>query len=248
MNFSSVNHGLAVPLLPTALTKMADLTASGSTASFQCPFDSGPLVAVPACPDLVADELDLCSADYDAALDADAAHAVAMADRAAFNAALDGNLAAAAAMVTVRRRLDDLVVIGPAATFLLASTVADLRLVAAEVLGVDFTEALWNALHQTWSEAEFAGRRELLQRCRSLPSASALGIPVVGGAPPIFNVNGLVTDLGGQLSVSVPAPTPRLFSLWVPQCRENMLNLQPLQSCAAYGGSPPPLLGFYGMF
>ena len=115
MNFSSVNHGLVVPLLPTALTKMADPT-SGCTASFQCPFDSGPLDAEPACPDFVEDELDLCFADYDAALDAGAARAAAVADLAALDAALDADFAAAAAMVTVRRRLDDIVVIGPAAT------------------------------------------------------------------------------------------------------------------------------------
>ena len=54
--------------------------------------------------------------DYDAALDAGAARAAAMADRAAFDAALDAYRAAAAAIVTVRRRLDDIGVIGPAAT------------------------------------------------------------------------------------------------------------------------------------
>ena len=83
-------------------------------------------------------------------------------------AAWDADVAAAAAMAAVRRRLDDIGVIGPAATFLLASTVADLRLVAAVVLGVDFTDASWNALHLTWIEAEFAGRRVPLQRSRSL--------------------------------------------------------------------------------
>ena len=38
---------------------------------------------------------------------------------AAFDAAWDADVAAAAAMVAVRRRLDDIGVIGPAATFLL---------------------------------------------------------------------------------------------------------------------------------
>ena len=54
-------------------------------------------------------------ADYDAALDAGAARAAAMADRAVFDAALDAYRAAAAAMMTVRRRLNDIGVIGPAA-------------------------------------------------------------------------------------------------------------------------------------
>ena len=86
---------------------MADLPA-GSTASVHCPFDSGPIDAELACPDLVEDELDQCFADFDVALDAGAAHAAVKAGLAAFNVAVVADLAAAAAMVTVRRRLDDI--------------------------------------------------------------------------------------------------------------------------------------------
>ena len=123
-----------------------------------------------------SDEADSIAANavYDAAVEMHAA------DVAAFDAALAAD-AAAAAVLAVRRRLDDIGVVGPAATFLLASSEDDLRSVATEVLGDGFTAAAWNALLLTWSASEFAGRRELLQRCRSLPSASALGIPVVGG-------------------------------------------------------------------
>ena len=82
---------------------------------------------------------------------------------------------------------------------------------AAEVLAGVFTGTAWSALLRTWLASEFAGRRELLQRCRSLPSASALGIPAVGGAPPTLNDNGLGAVIGGQPSVSVPTLTPRLY-------------------------------------
>ena len=55
---------------------------------------------------------------------------------------------------------------------------------AAEILGVGFTDASWNALHQTCCEAEFAGRRELLQRSRSWYSAVGPPIIVVVPLPP----------------------------------------------------------------
>ena len=145
-----------------------------------------------------SDDADSVAANavYDAAVEMHA-------DVAAFDAALAAD-AAAAALLAVRRRLDDIGVVGPAATFLLASSVDDLRLVATAVLGDGFHWCLLVA-------SEFAGRRELLQRSRSLPSASALGILVVGGAPPTLNDNGLGTVIGGQPSVSVPTLTPRLY-------------------------------------
>ena len=92
MNFS---HGLGMPLLPTALTKMADLTSgSTTTSSVHCPFDSGPLVSVPASPEVVVGELDFCFDDYDVAM-------VAADARAATSAAVDVAIATAAAMATV---------------------------------------------------------------------------------------------------------------------------------------------------
>ena len=194
--------------------------------SFRCPFDSGPLLSVPGCPDLVeeepdlsdlvvdsSDEADTVAADaaYDAAVES---HHVQLASTAALAAARTAAADASVAMAVVRRRLDDVGVIGPAATFLMASSAADVRLVATEVLGPDFTDASWTALHQIWTASEFAGRRELVQRSRALHSAPAVGIPVIMVAPLLLTVMAATRPLVGCHLFQSPPP-PLGYSLMV---------------------------------
>ena len=69
-----------------------------------------------------------------------------------------------------------------ASTFLMATSIADLRAVAVEVLGEGFTELQWATLHRMWVDAEFGGRREVLEKTRSLFTSD--GFPIVVMAPP----------------------------------------------------------------
>ena len=76
--------------------------------------------------------------------------------------AADAAVADAEAVVFVRGRLVECGIVGPAATFLMATSMADLRAVAVEVFGDDFTELQWTVLHRMWVDAEFGGCREVL--------------------------------------------------------------------------------------
>ena len=123
---------------------------------------------------------------------------------AAFDAAVESRAADAAAAtdVDVRRRLGDLGIVGPAAIHLMATSETDLRTVAAEVLGDEYTDGAWDALLRTWSSSAFAGRNELLRRSRSMPPPSSLVAPAVLGIPP---------------KRDRPAPHP--FLLWSQGCQ-----------------------------
>ena len=155
-------------------------------------------------------ELDAVFDAFDEALDAaDARAAVNVTPGrrcAAVDAAVADAIATAAAMATVRRCLDDLGVMVPAATHLLASNAAELRSVAAEVLGVDYIAALWDALLSTWADAGFAGRRELLQRSRSL--YTDVGTPIIASTNPVpapLTAYGVVPPVPSPPQMSVPS-------------------------------------------
>ena len=104
------------------------------------------------CPELADEEADLSDSVLDATSPAGDDAPDAAVDSLIMSAA-EAAVVDAAAAVFVRGRLNACGVIGHAATSLMASTIADLRMVAAEVLGDGFTEVQWAVLHRTWTLA-----------------------------------------------------------------------------------------------
>ena len=148
----------------------------------------------PSADDLLSDGGTSARADSDAANDA-------------FDAAVvSQSLAADAADVFVRGRLVECGIVGDAATSLMATSIADLRAVAVEVLGGEFSELQWAALHRIWIDAEFGGRREVLDVTRSLFNAD--GSPIVRVAPP--DVVGPAVVAAAAAAAAAAAP-PRLY-------------------------------------
>ena len=132
----------------------------------------------------------------------------------AFNAAVESQIqnaadaaaADAVAVCFVRGRLAECGIVGPAATFLMATSMADLPAVAVEVLGDDFTELQWLVLHRMRVDAEFGGCREVLAVTRSLFTSD--GSPIVAPSPPTTGVPAVAAAAAplGYMSVMQPVP------------------------------------------
>ena len=126
-------------------------------------------------------------ADSIAADDALAAAVDTHVQRAADEAAAD-----AAAETVVRAHLCAAGITDDAAMMLMATSVADLRLVALEIFGDSVPDRQWEVLHRLWSNSAFLGRLAVLEKTRTLfdsngypLSCPAVAVPAVPAAPNI---------------------------------------------------------------
>ena len=144
-------------------------------------------------------------ADSIAADDAFAAAGDTLALRAADEAAAD-----AAAETVVRAHLRAAGITDDAAIMLMATSVADLRLVALEVFGDSVPYRQWAVLHRLWSSSPFLGRLAVLEKTRTLfdsngyplngPAGAVPAVPAVSNIPPALFVK------------TVTATSPQLYS------------------------------------
>ena len=143
-------------------------------------------------------------ADSIAADDALAAAVDTHVQRAADEAAAD-----AAAETVVRAHLSAAGITDDAAMMLMATYVADLRLVALEVFGDSVPDRQWEVLHRLWSNSALLGRKAVLEKTRTLFDSNGYPLSCPAGAVPVY----VVPNIPPALYVkTVTATSPQLYS------------------------------------